>query len=183
ARSVSFVSRQRLNSLESNCPKRVFAGSFGERFNDGIAATRAKFYRRPDSTHRVSVVRHLISKFLVAPIELQAFDQVIAAVEVDDQRFRIDVESKLFFGLIDEYSMRFLTCRSCDGDVYGGDEEIRRREPWTLVVGFLSLFDRELKRFRAVVGRGDLKLGMAHLVDPLVEKPSEILHGGFFDRD
>src|SRR5262249_12798928 len=110
------------------------------------------------------------------------FDQVIAAVEVDDQRFRIDLERKLFFRLINEHSMRFLARRGRDGDVYRGDEEIRRREPGPLVIWFLSLFDRELKRFRAVVGRGDLELRMAHLVNPLVEKPPEILPGGLFDR-
>src|SRR5262245_30866412 len=107
---------------------------------------------------------------------------MIAAVEVDDQRLRIDVERKLLFRLIDEYSMYFLACRGCDGYVYRGGEKIRRREPGALVVRFLSLFDREPKRFRAIVGRGDLKLRMAHLVDPLVENPSEILAGGLFDR-
>ena len=86
-------------------------------------------------------MKQLIRKLIVAAIEFDFLDDVVAPVEVYDQRLRVNFECELFLRLVNPYAMNLLTDCGSDGDVDGHREEVRRPKPRPLVIRLLSLFD------------------------------------------
>src|SRR5437899_2205232 len=81
AGNLGIEARESLRCFQSNTPKLIARSSLGKCASRGLVYARIKLDDRPQTARHIRVMKQLISEFIVATVEFDLFNNVVASIE------------------------------------------------------------------------------------------------------
>ena len=167
---------QRARRLGLHAPELVLQHGVLQRIGGLLRAELRQFARRIDAPRHVVVVLELVEQHLLAALELDRLEEVVARVEAHHVRFaqQREVEVVRLLGDLHVERMRFAIDREIDDR---GQPKDRR------LVLVLRLLHVELRLLRRVVPlERQLERRVPAFVDVLIKQPVDVAPGRLGDR-